>query len=274
MCRLFGFRSNLPARVHRSLISEKNSLRKQSIEHPDGWGIAYYDRDAIPEVAHGLGPAHSDPEFERVSNLLSSHAVLAHVRLASVGAIHRCNAHPFLHGPWAFAHNGTLTDFHRHQAELEAEIDSSFRPAIQGETDSERCFYVFMTRLRALVRTDNLVEARALATALAQTMVVISRITDQPGGKPSSMNFMVTNGRLLGATRRQRTLFLSEESHGEPSGHAPSEDGTELDQLVIASEELSGEDHWHEIPEESVVAVDGEMIFKLWPVSALADGSG
>jgi len=272
MCRLFGFRSNLPARVHRSLISEKNSLRKQSIEHPDGWGIAYYDRGAIPEVAHGLGPAHSDPEFERVSNLLSSHAVLAHVRLASVGGVHRCNAHPFLHGAWAFAHNGTVTDFQQHQAALEAEIDVSFRSCIRGETDSERCFYIFMTRLRALACSDELVDAPAMATALAQTLAVVSRITDRPGGKPSSMNFMVTNGRMLGATRRDRTLFLSEESHGELVQHQPLQEGAELDQVVIASEELSGEDHWHEIPEESVVAVDGEMVFRLWRVSALADG--
>jgi len=74
MCRLFGFRSNTAAWVHRSLLTEKNSLRTQSIEHPDGWGIAYYRDRMVPEVAHGVGPAHSDPEFERVSNLLSSHA--------------------------------------------------------------------------------------------------------------------------------------------------------------------------------------------------------
>src|SRR5262249_58752610 len=147
MFRLFGFRSNTAAWVHRSLLTEKNSLRVQSSEHPDGWGIAYYLEGKQPEVAHGLGPAHSDPEFERVSNLLSSHAVLAHVRLASVGGVQRCNAHPFLHGAWAFAHNGTVTNFQRHQAALEAEIDVSFRSCIRGETDSERCFYTFITRL-------------------------------------------------------------------------------------------------------------------------------
>src|SRR6266498_2774273 len=103
MCRLFGFLSNVPARVHQSLVAEKNSLRFQSTEHKDGWGIAYYLRDR-PEVAHGLGPAHSDPEFERVSGLVSSHAVIAHVRLASVGAVHLRNAHPFTFESWTFCH--------------------------------------------------------------------------------------------------------------------------------------------------------------------------
>src|SRR4051794_22785681 len=97
MCRLFGFRSNVTARVHRRLVAEKNSLRFQSNEHKDGWGIAYYQRE-LPEVAHGLGPAHAGPEFERVSGLLSAHAVVAHVRLASVGAVHLRNALPFVHG--------------------------------------------------------------------------------------------------------------------------------------------------------------------------------
>src|ERR687888_24333 len=113
MCRLFGFRSNIPARVHEDLVCEKNSLRAQSVEHKDGWGIASYVDSALPEVAHGVGPAHLDPEFERVSNLLSSRAVIAHVRLAS-----------------------------------EARVDPDFRALFRGETDSERCFYLFLTLLR------------------------------------------------------------------------------------------------------------------------------
>src|SRR5688572_28080816 len=143
MCRLFGFRSNVPERVHASLLGEQNSLRAQSVEHKDGWGIAYYEKD-LPEVAHSLGPAHGDPEFERVSGLVSSHAVLAHIRLASVGRIHLLNAHPFVHGPWAFAHNGTVRDFAAHQGALEAQIAPDLREKIQGETDSERCFFLFL----------------------------------------------------------------------------------------------------------------------------------
>src|SRR5215813_7542719 len=142
MCRLFGFRSNKPTGVHRSLLTEKNSLRAQSAEHRDGWGIAYY-AGTLPEVAHGIGPAHSDPEFERVSSLLSSHAVLAHVRLASIGAVHLRNAHPFQHGRWSFAHNGTISNFHKAQGSLEAKIDPEFLPLLRSETDSERCFYLF-----------------------------------------------------------------------------------------------------------------------------------
>src|SRR5436190_15778595 len=137
MCRLFGFRSNQPARVHRSLVAEKNSLLQQSREHKDGWGIAYYGDRPAPEVAHGLGPAHADPEFERVSGLVSSHAVLAHVRLKSVGEVAVRNAHPFLRGRWAFAHNGTVRDFDKHREAREALISTEPRPHLKGATDSD-----------------------------------------------------------------------------------------------------------------------------------------
>jgi glutamine amidotransferase len=271
VCRLFGFRSDAPARVHHSLVTEKNSLRAQSIEHQDGWGIAYYDAGELPEVAHGLGPAHSDPEFGRVSGLLSSHAVLAHVRRASVGRVHLDNAHPFLHGPWAFAHNGTITDFSLHRQALEAEIDPTLRSRLRGETDSERCFYIFMTRLRAVSPATRELDSVALASALAQTVRLVAQLTDR-ADLPSSMNFIATDGRLMAATRRHRTLFVSDRRRGYSQGAHRLADGAQLEQLVIASEELTGEGHWHPVPEEWVVATDGEMRFRRWALSALAPG--
>src|SRR5712692_2173255 len=233
MCRLFGFRSNTAAWVHRSLLTEKNSLRTQSIEHPDGWGIAYYLAGKFPEVAHGVGPAHSDPEFERVSNLLSSHAVVAHVRSASVGRVHLSNAHPFTYQNWSFAHNGTLTNFSSHQQRLESAIDSEFLPLLRSETDSERCFLLFLTELkqRSRLRAPPVAD---VARALARITELVARITDEPGGKPSSMNFLVTDGTLMAATRRRKTLFFSARAvEGSP---APSDSiETRLEQVVIAS---------------------------------------
>jgi predicted glutamine amidotransferase len=249
MCRLFGFRSNQPARVHRSLVAEKNSLLQQSREHKDGWGIAYYADRPVPEVAHGLGAAHADPDFERVSGLVSSHAVLAHVRLKSVGEVAVRNAHPFLHGRWAFAHNGTVRDFEQHREAIEALIDPGFLGELKGETDSERCFLLFLTELRGRSGID------AVADALVKTMNAVSKITDRADAeKPTSMNFMVTDGELLVASRCHRTLFVT----------PPAEDGAKVPQLVIASEALSQEHDWWEVPEGGLVGVDGAMAFRRW----------
>jgi predicted glutamine amidotransferase len=268
MCRLYGFRSDVPERVHQSLVREANSLRVQSHEHKDGWGIASYQDGPFPQVARGTGAAHADPEFERVSALVSSHAVLAHVRLASVGPVGMQNAHPFVYGPWAFAHNGTLQRFDRHVATLDALIDPDLRALIRGETDSERCFYLFLTLLRtrgSLERPDFLDVARTLV----QTARAVVRITEVGATKPSSTNFMVTDGHLLVAIRRHRTLFYSERKRRGTRGRPPAP-GEQLKQLVVASEMLEGENHWHELPEEWALGVDASLRFYRWPFDELA----
>ncbi|OJH36890.1 class II glutamine amidotransferase [Cystobacter ferrugineus] len=275
MCRLFGFRSTVPAAVHPSLVTEKNSLLRQSREHKDGWGIAAYETGDNPFVAHGLGPAHCDPDFERVSSRVSSRTVVAHIRLASVGQVEKCNAHPFTHGRWCFVHNGTLRNFAQHRAAVEALIREDLRALIQGATDSERCFYLFLTRL---AEQGQHFEAPAcvekVARALAETMGMVSRITDEPGQDGSSMNFLVTNGDVMVATRRNRSLFLSDTA--PETGRCPHrkymgapKPGARLEQFVLASEQLSGEDHWHVVEEDSVIGVDSGLVFHQWKVQDL-----
>src|SRR5512140_2057435 len=260
MCRLFGYRSNTRNEVHGALILERNSLRVQSREHKDGWGIAYYLGDE-PEVARGLAPAYGDPEFERMSAQVASNAVLAHVRLASIGRVDLVNAHPFVHGRWAFAHNGTVRDFARHRAEMEARIDPALRGLVGGETDSERLFYLFLT---ALGRRGGLERATVadVAAALAEVTRAMAALSDRDDGeKPSSMNFLVTDGRLMVASRHRRTLFFSERKRLSAGPPDPPRPGTALERLVIASEKLEAEHHWHEVPEGGIVGVDGSLRF-------------
>ncbi|QRO01540.1 class II glutamine amidotransferase [Archangium violaceum] len=274
MCRLFGFRSSIPTAVHPSLVTEKNSLLHQSKEHKDGWGIASYEAGERPLVAHGLGPAYCDPDFERVSSRVSARTVVAHLRLASVGAVEKRNAHPFSLGRWCFVHNGTVKNFARHKAEVEALIRPDLRAHIQGATDSERCFYLFLTQLAEQQTLEGQACVEKVACALARTMELVASITDVPGQDRSSMNFLVTNGDVMVATRRNRTLFLSDTApetgkrpHRGLSG--PPKPGTQLEQFVLASEQLSGEDHWHPIDEEDIVGVDSRLVLHRWKVQDL-----
>ncbi len=274
MCRLFGFRSTVPAAVHPSLVTEKNSLLHQSREHKDGWGIASYEAGERPLIAHGLGPAHCDPDFERVSSRVSSRTVVAHIRLASVGKVEKRNTHPFLHGRWCFVHNGTVKNFAQHQAEMEALIRPDLLTHIQGATDSERCFYLFLTRLAKRQSLEGPACVEKVACALAETMELVASLTDKKAEERSSMNFLVTNGDVMVATRRNRTLFLSDTApetgkrphrlHG-----GPPKPGTQLEQFVLASEQLSGEDHWHLLDEEDIVGVDSGLVLHRWKVQDL-----
>jgi len=271
MCRLCGFRSNTPAAVHRSLVEERNSLRVQSREHKDGWGVAYYDASYGLSVAHGLQPAHADPEFDRVSRLLSSHAVVAHIRLGTVGPIHVRNTHPFLFKHWTFAHNGTVRNYERYQSTIESWISPELFPHLKGDTDSERCFYVFLTELLKLAPLES-PPVESVAKALAITSKRLCDLTDpelEPGQKPTSTNFLATDGRLMVAMRRHRTLFVSEQAKKVHGHRDPPRNGTRVEQLVIASEELSGEDHWHEVPEDTLVGVDPDLRLYQWRTQAL-----
>ncbi len=272
MCRLYGFRSSAHEPVHAPLVAERNSLRRQSIEHPDGWGIAAYTQGSLPELAHGLGPAHLDPEFERVSGLLQARAVMAHIRLASVGEVDQKNAHPFVHGRWTFCHNGTLHDFDSARAALEQEIAPRFRKRLQGTTDSERCFGMFLTRLFSKVKEDAHPPVETVAWALADTMNTVARIADQRGQPPSAMNFLVTDGELMVATRRGRTLWMSSEANpNEPLRDWPNA-AQRLHAFQVASEDLGGADAWLEVPSEGVVGVDSAVRFFAATVPALLAG--
>ena len=197
MCRLFGIQSDKPARQHRAFAA----LRSQSHEHKDGWGVARFDGPQI-EIAVGLEPAHNSARFQELGSL-QTRSMLAHIRLASVGGICQTNAHPFVGEGWAFTHNGTIRRFADHRETFEALLPEQRRAAIRGQTDSERCFQLFLHNLEGSTLTD-------VARALAKVMRSVDLTFDQGQTNKSSTNFLVSNGVVMAAARRGRTLFTAQ----------------------------------------------------------------
>jgi glutamine amidotransferase len=245
MCRLFG--QHAPAELDRCvpLCSAPNALRFQSHQHPHGWGIGWYQGGRV-RIERGLLPAHSDEAFVEAARAARSRVVIAHIRDASVGPVSTANTHPFVHGRWIFAHNGTVARFRdvaRVRAGLEAEIDPSLRRALRGQTDSERCFLLFLTRLQgrgsAAAATLGQVEG-----ALRATTALIRRIADQRSTRSSSLNFLVTDGRLLAASRHGRDLHTARAAGAEGA-------------FVVASEPI-GDGDWRPVPEGAVVGYEGD----------------
>ncbi len=142
MCRLFGFRSVIESQVHRSLLAAENALGVQSSGHPDGWGVAFYV-DGAPHLTRSPTTAFGDKMFHRLSGVVSSQTVLAHVRKATQGGHNVFNCHPFQHGRWVFAHNGDIPNFEERRTSLLAEVAPGLRRFILGETDSEVLFTCF-----------------------------------------------------------------------------------------------------------------------------------
>lgn len=260
MCRLFGSRTRASSAVSHELFHGANALRVQSREHPDGWGLGWYE-NGVPRVVRSLTPAHGDQDFEKLSQFVAAQTVIAHVRKASVGRVAPENTHPFQRGPWLFAHNGTLPNWEAGRARLEERIDPSLRAQLHGETDSERCFLLFLSRLRRrcdLERADLDSAVAALAETVAQVREVL-----EPAEKPASTTFLLTDGRLLLACRRGRTLFLSS---------PPPDASGSCDYVAVASEDpgdppLGGGRAWRLLPEEAVVAVDGDLRLRVTSLS-------
>jgi glutamine amidotransferase len=201
--------------------------------------------DGAPHVRRGILPAHADSTFVQAGREIRAPIVVAHVREASVGPVLPENTHPFLWGAWLFAHNGTVARFKDDagvRAAIEAEIDPDLRMAIRGDTDSERCFLLFLTRLRSRAALAA-VGLGDVQRALAETTAVVLRIADAvPVPKPSSLTFLVSDGRLLAASRHGRMLHVAADA---PPRHA----------FVLASERI-GRAGWHEVPEDGFVGTE------------------
>ncbi len=240
MCRFYGIQSDRPAAQHRAFAA----LRSQSHEHKDGWGVARFEGPQI-EVAVGLEPAHNSPRFMELGSR-QSRALLAHIRLASVGGICPTNAHPFVGDGWAFSHNGTIRRFAEHRATFEGLLPETRRAAIKGQTDSERCFQLFLHHLEGSTLAD-------VARSLSKVMKAVATTFDQGHDEKSSTNFLVSNGVVMAAARRGRTLYTAQV------------EGTRM----IASEPLWHDQLWSEVREEFVVGFDEKSQLQRFDAAAL-----
>lgn len=251
MCRLFGCRTAAPGGVAHELLHGANALRVQSREHPDGWGLGWY-AGRVPQVVRSLTAAHGDEDFEEVSSFVTASTILAHIRKASVGRVALENTHPFEWGPWLFAHNGTIHDWEKCRSGVEAGIDPALRDKLRGETDSERCFLLFLTRLSRRCDPTAATFADA-AAALAETVSAVA----QTCGPDAATTFLATDGRLMLACRRGRTLYVSA---------AEPERGGRVAWFAVASEDPRlheptppGRSAWREVRANTIVGVDSDL---------------
>src|SRR4051812_40857472 len=207
MCRLFGFRSVIPSKVHRSLLAAENALGVQSNQHPDGWGVAFYV-DGSPHVTRSPSTALGDALFHRLSGVVSSQTVLAHVRKATRGDKTVLNCHPFQYGRWVFAHNGDVPDFERHRDALVQQVDPELRRFILGETDSEVLFFILLTELRKKGPLAGGRTTPEVATAVRRMTDTVRAVCDTPEAR-ATLTVMITNGDTLVAAHGGKELFLS-----------------------------------------------------------------
>ncbi len=278
MCRLYGFRSAIDSAVHRSLVEAENAMSRQSQNHRDGWGIAFYV-GRFPQVIRNDAQALGDTLFREVSAVVSTRTFLAHIRQATAGSVRVLNCHPFQHGAWSFAHNGQVCGFGDPEvrAKLDRLIDPRFRRYVLGDTDSERIFYILLSRLARTVGDIQhpSIGSRHLVEALRETVEEVRAIAapdDTEGERPTRLNMLITNGAALVGFRFGVDLFYSTHKSHCPERalcwaydtqrcERPVTDGI-VQHLLVSSEVMSeGTNVWQEVPDGGYVCVDHGMAF-------------
>ena len=234
--------------------------------------MAYYLADT-PHVIKSTEVAGEDQIFQRVSGVVASQTVLAHLRLASVGQVNILNTHPFQFGAWVFAHNGEVRRFEEVRAAMRAEVAPAMRRYILGDTDSEVLFYMFLTRLAR--RTDlhrKGTSIELIGEALGEVVEAVEALaddrdaTDEEGR--NKLSFIVTDGNAMVGLRYRKPLLFSTYKHRcldretcpflSDECEAPTQTGF-VNHLVITSEALHGDNIWVELGEREVVGVDWRM---------------
>ncbi len=266
MCRLFGFRSIIPSQVHKSLLAAENALGVQSHRHPDGWGVAYYVEGA-PHVTRSPMTALGDALFHRVSGVVASETVLAHVRKATQGQNGVLNCHPFQYGRWTGAHNGDIPNFTEKREALIAEVSPRLRRFVLGDTDSEVVFFMFLSRLAEIAPLTSEHHIADVFAALSQTVSRVRELCDE-GPHSALLTLLVTDGTRLVATHGGRSLYVSTYKKRcsdrdrcpslSPECEGPTESG-QVNHFIVASEPLQGENVWLELAPGDIVGVDHAM---------------
>lgn len=276
MCRFICYRG--PALFLEELLyGPPNSLILQSYRareraeplNGDGFGVGWYapGADPTPCVFTSVTPAWGNQNLRRLAGHIRSPCYFAHVRAASAGMrVSEENCHPFQVGPYLWMHNGAIGEFAKIKRRLRASLDDAAYESIQGTTDSEHAFAVFLT----LIRDVDPASPSALGDALVETIRRLERWTSEAGVRvPSFYNFAVTDGERLAMAR------YGSDSHREPvslyfalgmklvldDGKAKLERRPPDESSVIIASEPLTEDRrgWKRVAPNHILTVSGDF---------------
>lgn len=266
MCRLYGFHATEPTRLECSLVRAQNALMAQSIKdregltHGHGWGVAEHP-DGLPFVEKQAWAAYHGEHFKKTAARVYSRMAIAHVRRATVGRPGLENTHPFVHGVWLLAHNGTVPDFETVREALLPSLDEPHRSEIHGTTDSEHIFRYLLTLWQRQPERPLL---DVLRDGLEQ---VIAWATETDRQAKVSLNILWTDGAQMVGSRLNRTLWYLERDGlvhcgicGETHVHHHPERPYRA--VEVASEPITHED-WRQVPNATVFAIDPDMRLRI-----------
>ena len=270
--------ADLLTRPRHSLIRQSFDAQERSEPlNGDGFGVAWYapQLDPQPCLFTSITPAWSNQNLHHLADKIITPCVFAHVRAASPGMlISEVNCHPFQYGRYLWMHNGGIAHFQRIKRRLRESLSDDLYNSIQGTTDSEHAFAVFLNHL-----TDHPDECSPdqLSQAMVKTIMQLNTWTEEAGiTEPSFYNFAVANGQTVIATRyvnhtikEPASLYVSSgtkfECHEGVCRMLPAEQQEHA--VIIASEPLTdAKEDWVKVPKNHMVVVTSQLKVRSVPI--------
>ncbi len=226
MCELFGASLKENEDV-RDYLSEFFS---HGAQHPHGWGIYREHHGDFEIVKEDVSSIKSTLAKEIVQTTEPQKHFMAHIRLATAGAVKTENCHPFSGFDasgrrWTLVHNGTIYAVNR---------TFPYRSAQHGNTDSERVFLYLLDKLNK-IRPTNESERFAVADEVVQEL-----------SERNKLNLLVSDGEILYVHKNMEgTLFYQKTDNGYYFSTTPLGNGV-----------------WAEFPTAQLIAFrNGEKLF-------------
>jgi len=276
LCHLYGFLASQPTRADCALVRSQQALvRERSVwtryvTPANGWGAGLFVKEE-PVLFRKVISNQEEFAFEPEAAATATHAMIAHVRTGTIGRAEKKNTHPFDFQGWLFAHSGTIENFHTLRRELMGELNPEFRRAIQGGTDSEHAFFLFLSYLkRSAGSIGGDAPVHRIRDSFVKTIEMLNEMTGRSGSKiRSRLLVFATNRQVFLAHRQGGGLHFLERDRASVcslcgESHTVMTAGEPYRCVLLATEPLSGE-NWAEVPEGQVVFVDPDLAVSIGP---------
>ncbi|MFC1556838.1 class II glutamine amidotransferase [candidate division KSB1 bacterium] len=278
MSRLFGLFSSHPVNLSCNLSASERSDSLISIPAADGWGIGFFRNRASFLFKKAARPTGDQP-LTNISEVISSNIFISHLRRANIGERKEANTQPFRWGNWLFAHQGMLTHFRKLKPRILRKLPAAYKKLIRGNTDSEHCFYLYLTMLRG---EGAIKKGEIPLTAAVDGLITCGRVLheiceDAEVEDFPTCNFLVTNGEYLLAARLGDPLYYQTRRRDDPADTKffSKETGLQyelrnlvedMEFTVVSSEELSASPDWQEIPDKHFISISSsqDISFTRW----------
>lgn len=159
MCRFLLYQGPKVV-VSKVVIEPDHGMLQQSSKalcpitplNADGFGVAWYAPNVsrLPACFRETTPAWSSQNLKQITRVTRSSCIFAHVRAASTGNVMQTNCHPFCFKNLTFMHNGTVPYYKDIKRNLSNTLSDRAFNMIQGTTDSEMLFAMFITHFEKM----------------------------------------------------------------------------------------------------------------------------